>query len=240
MLHLMCNINFTSDMIAGEPGVHRAEKGSGSRNRSLNFNPPQKRDNIGNVWWNIDIPIFLTLYPFFHFCCNKYGSPFVFFSYLPYIFQVYRYPKISSFFSLPTFLYLQLAGWVAFPTRWVVWTLPRMVSADTDRIVKWRWQRLVGDDDHPRRGGGGSSVASLFIVVAIGFCVLWKGSTYCFFPYLPCGSFKIYGFKSLSENENLTFCSWIMAMKVIPPRALGRELPSEMDFDDAFVRQVDR
>lgn len=31
-----------------------------------------------------------------------------------------------------------------------------------------------------------------------------------------------------------------MAMMLIPRTALGRELPSEMDFDDAFVRQVDR
>ena len=108
MLHLMCNINFTSDMIAGELVVHRAENWSGSRKGSWDFvlgtkmhfefqSPQKKKNNIGNMLWSIDIPNFLTQTHFSTFAAID-TVPFCFFSYLPYIFQVINIQYFQSFF----------------------------------------------------------------------------------------------------------------------------------------------
>lgn len=91
-----------------------------------NFYPPRRKTTL-EIYDEILTYQFSDPNPFFHFCCNKY-SP-VLFLFLPSLhLPGYKYPTFPVF-SLPATL--QLGGWVAFPTRWVVWTLPRMVSADT-------------------------------------------------------------------------------------------------------------
>ena len=96
MLHLMSNINFTSDMIAGSGWVTGPNRGQ-VQGRDLeilcwvlkctrNFCPPRKKNNIGKYWkdimkyWHTDAIKIFWPKPIFPLLLQQKTVPFCFFS----------------------------------------------------------------------------------------------------------------------------------------------------------------